>query len=467
MIAVAYPARLRYSLLGRPNPLAVWIGAEVLLAGLALVGVAAAAPLRREIALPWPGLSPDVALTAGLGFWLAFGLLGGLRAHERPGGSVMTFSMPFIVGGTVLGGPLAGALLGLVADLELRELRTVPWYGLLANHAVSIVSAVAAGLLGEVIRGPLQAALPGQAALALFLLAAAMAGTFAVTNLLMVIPTLALKGGIGLVEASRTYDASFRETSIGEGVLAWLMAATYLVLGWWATVACVALVLIVWQAHDASEALRHDPMTGLLNDRGFQPRLEAAVQQAEHGTRAAALLVLDLDRFWAVNDRQGYEAGDEVLRATASRLLASVRATDSVARNHRAGDEFSVLLEEVPDLATVRMVARRVHEGICRPIRLRRGDADTVAVGVSIGIVFIEPGATAPARVVTELAERRLQQAKASGQALVLEGDGVVDRATSDRRARQKRLARQPATRSGPVEGSLTVERSPGDALDP
>ena len=69
------------------------------------------------------------------------------------------------------------------------------------------------------------------------------------------------------------------------------------------------------------------------------PLLTVAIQRARLGRRASAFLLLDLDRFKAVNDTWLHEAGDEVLRVTARRLMATVRMSDSVARINRAGDE--------------------------------------------------------------------------------------------------------------------------------
>ncbi len=462
MIAVAYPARLRFSV-GRPDPLAAWVAIQVIAAAAVTVLVLAGVPLRRDIALPWSGLPPDVDLAAGLGFWLVFGLIGGVYAHPRPGGSVMTFSMPFIVGGTILGGPLAGALLGLVAELEVRELRTVPWYGILANHAVSILAAVAAGAVGEIVRGPLALLLPGQAPLAFFLVAGLTGLTFAVVNLLLVVQTLALKGHIGFREALRTNDASFRTTALAEGVLAWLMAATYLVIGWWATVACVVLVLIAWQANDQADALRHDPMTGLLNDRGFMPVLEAAIEEARSGGRRAALLTMDLNDFWKINDTWGPAAGDEVLRAVARRLFVAVRATDSVSRTNRRGDEFAVLGVGVADLVAALAMARRLRAALESPLRLRSTDAVVeITISAAVGLVMLEPGISLTAAEALALGAARREDAKIRGIGVTSDGAGPGDEAIEAHNARKAALRRRPIVSDAAGREAWTL--SPGEA---
>jgi GGDEF domain-containing protein len=85
-----------------------------------------------------------------------------------------------------------------------------------------------------------------------------------------------------------------------------------------------------------------DPLTELLNRRGFERELKRAIAHGKrYGTRAA-LIYLDLDHFKPVNDRHGHAAGDAVLRAVAEVLTRHVRASDLVAR--LGGDEFAVML---------------------------------------------------------------------------------------------------------------------------
>ena len=85
-----------------------------------------------------------------------------------------------------------------------------------------------------------------------------------------------------------------------------------------------------------------DPLTGVLNRRGFERELARAAAHVRRYGGNAALIYLDLDRFKPVNDRNGHAAGDAVLAAVAAALLAAVRASDAVARI--GGDEFAVLL---------------------------------------------------------------------------------------------------------------------------
>jgi len=88
-----------------------------------------------------------------------------------------------------------------------------------------------------------------------------------------------------------------------------------------------------------------DPLTGLLNRRGFAERLHLALAEAKrHEEGGGVLVYIDLDGFKPINDSFGHAAGDEVLRQVASRLMATVRETDAVGR--LGGDEFAVLFTE-------------------------------------------------------------------------------------------------------------------------
>jgi diguanylate cyclase (GGDEF)-like protein len=85
-----------------------------------------------------------------------------------------------------------------------------------------------------------------------------------------------------------------------------------------------------------------DPLTGVLNRRGFSRELSRAVAFLQRYGGKAALVYLDLDDFKQINDRNGHAAGDALLAGVAAALVAAVRASDTVARI--GGDEFAVLL---------------------------------------------------------------------------------------------------------------------------
>jgi diguanylate cyclase (GGDEF)-like protein len=91
------------------------------------------------------------------------------------------------------------------------------------------------------------------------------------------------------------------------------------------------------------EAMAHqDPVTGLLNRRGFDRDLARAIAHQRRYGEGFALLLADLDGLKLINDTLGHPAGDAALRAAAQRLAEQVRVSDSVAR--LGGDEFAVIL---------------------------------------------------------------------------------------------------------------------------
>jgi diguanylate cyclase (GGDEF)-like protein len=109
--------------------------------------------------------------------------------------------------------------------------------------------------------------------------------------------------------------------------------------------------LAVWQAanHDAwrdelARSSTTDPLTGLLNRRGFAMATHAAFSALDRHGRPMTLLILDLDVFKAYNDTYGHQAGDELLQQVGQELLGALRPTDAVARF--GGDEFVILLND-------------------------------------------------------------------------------------------------------------------------
>ncbi|HLX10020.1 MAG TPA: EAL domain-containing protein [Thermoanaerobaculia bacterium] len=128
----------------------------------------------------------------------------------------------------------------------------------------------------------------------------------------------------------------------------------------------------------------HDPLTGLLNRREFEARLQRAILTARLDGREHALLYLDLDEFKVINDSCGHLAGDEMLKQVTALLRANVRRSDALAR--LGGDEFGVLLENCPAPR-----ARQTAEELCRALRDFRFSLreHVFEVGASIGLVPI------------------------------------------------------------------------------
>lgn len=366
-------------------------------------------PIHEAIAFGLPGLEPGVVVLAGVGYWTLFGLVGALRSRPVAGGTVLTFHMPFIVAATILGGPVVGAWMGWLSQFERREFEEVPWYGLLGNHATITVAAVSAGLAGDAVR-LVATEIGAQGGAAQFLAALTVGLTFAAVNLVIVLPLVSMRRRVSLQEAISFYDEAFRATVLAEAILAWLMALVYLTAGWWAPIVCVALVLVIWQAHDREQQSQRDEMTGLLNEKGFRPHLEDAVREGRAGGHLHALLLLDLNDFGDFNKVHGIDVGDDVLRAVGGRLQSAVRGTDYVGRSHRAGDEFMVLLTNLPNAAKARELAGRICERVATPIMVR-DESLVVRTGTSIGILVLD-GSVASAKEAIIAADRRMQHAK-------------------------------------------------------
>ena len=127
----------------------------------------------------------------------------------------------------------------------------------------------------------------------------------------------------------------------------------------------------------------HDPLTGLINRREFENRLNAAFRTAREQPSVSHVMVyVDLDEFKVVNDTCGHAAGDELLRQLASLLQGRVRTADTLAR--LGGDEFGILLQNC-DVET----AGRLAEGLRQAIHDYRfhWQEHCLQVGASIGLV--------------------------------------------------------------------------------
>jgi diguanylate cyclase (GGDEF)-like protein/PAS domain S-box-containing protein len=151
------------------------------------------------------------------------------------------------------------------------------------------------------------------------------------------------------------------------------------------------LVLVL---HDTSELrgltrqmtyqASHDALTGLVNRREFERRLQEAMDSAQTGDIGHALCYLDLDHFKMVNDTCGHTAGDNMLREIASLIKEAVRDSDTVGRI--GGDEFALLLVGCP-----LEKARQIADNVVRSVNAFRfvWKDKIFSVGVSIGLVEI------------------------------------------------------------------------------
>ncbi|HUR39616.1 MAG TPA: EAL domain-containing protein [Verrucomicrobiae bacterium] len=128
----------------------------------------------------------------------------------------------------------------------------------------------------------------------------------------------------------------------------------------------------------------HDPLTGLINRRGFEKKLSQLLQSARGQNRDHALCYLDLDHFKLVNDTCGHAAGDELLRQLPQVLQPVLRKSDTLAR--LGGDEFALLLEDC-QLDQAARVAEAARDAI-RDFRFV-WQYRTFTIGASVGVVGI------------------------------------------------------------------------------
>jgi diguanylate cyclase (GGDEF)-like protein/PAS domain S-box-containing protein len=125
-----------------------------------------------------------------------------------------------------------------------------------------------------------------------------------------------------------------------------------------------------------------DPLTGLANRTSLGISLEQAVLRAKRRSARIAVVFLDLDGFKEINDAHGHDAGDAVLVEVASRLRNHLRSSDLVGR--LGGDEFLVILEDVPEAAAVATVAKKLLAEIMRPYPVGGEAVVTASIGISV-----------------------------------------------------------------------------------
>jgi diguanylate cyclase (GGDEF)-like protein/PAS domain S-box-containing protein len=169
----------------------------------------------------------------------------------------------------------------------------------------------------------------------------------------------------------------------------------------------------VTPAMRAQETILHqtlyDELTGLPNRTLFLDRVAHALPQSDRRGQLIAVLLIDLDRFTLVNDSLGHDAGDEMLRRVAARLVGTIRAGDTLAR--LGGDEFAVLLEALPSEASASEMAERLTHVLKGPEMLSGVE---YSVSGSIGIACRTIDSTAGE--LLRDADAALRRAKAAGR---------------------------------------------------
>jgi diguanylate cyclase (GGDEF)-like protein/PAS domain S-box-containing protein len=156
------------------------------------------------------------------------------------------------------------------------------------------------------------------------------------------------------------------------------------------------------------ELAHTDPLTGLPNRRSYEQNLAVAASRAKRLKLPMAVAYLDIDNFKQINDTYGHDGGDCVLQEISQRLRAAVRSTDIVSR--LAGDEFTVILENVTSADECHLVGQKILEAVRQPMIVR---AERVPVTVSVGFAW---SLDADVHYLTRKADNALYKAKAGGR---------------------------------------------------
>jgi diguanylate cyclase len=163
-------------------------------------------------------------------------------------------------------------------------------------------------------------------------------------------------------------------------------------------------------AEQASKILAETcSLTGLLNRRAFDARLEHEIWMTNRESKSLALVLADLDYFKSINDTYGHQIGDAVLKEFASRLRQSLRATDNVAR--LGGDKFALILSSVNGKDAIR-VCEKILNFMKEPIHV---NGVSITVGCSLG--FSEfPKDASNAHQLFMAADEALYESKGKGR---------------------------------------------------
>lgn len=174
---------------------------------------------------------------------------------------------------------------------------------------------------------------------------------------------------------------------------------------------------------------RTDDLTGLPNRRAFRETFEREWRQAVRSGSALSLLFIDADYFKSFNDRYGHGRGDEVLRAIAGTLDASIRRPRDIAARY-GGEEFAIILPETDPTGAMR-IADAIRETINAMAMAHEGSPYHI-VTASIGVASARPSRASERETLLEAVDQALYRAKAAGRNTVrTPGEDFVPSRTS------------------------------------
>lgn len=203
----------------------------------------------------------------------------------------------------------------------------------------------------------------------------------------------------------------------------WRHRAWELSVGYAALLALLGLVFREhWIALDQRDEMRSlaitDPLTGVANRRQLTAYGELEVKKAARHKRPVSILMVDIDRFKAINDAWGHSTGDRVIQSLAHAMVANVRDTDMVGR--LGGEEFAVVLPD-SDAGGACLLADRLREQVERAATITSDNGSQVGFTVSIGVAGLDDG-IATFEDLLGRADKALYEAKARGRNRVVMG---------------------------------------------
>lgn len=160
---------------------------------------------------------------------------------------------------------------------------------------------------------------------------------------------------------------------------------------------------LLWQ-------VTHDELTGLPNRNLIRERLDHALQRSRRLGLSLALLFVDLDGFKLINDTYGHDAGDNLLKTMANRLIEMIRPGDTVAR--LSSDEFVILCEQLEQPVSISTLAERINQAMRQPVQF---NDQLLYISASIGIA-VGHGSTHSADDMLRSADTAMYEVKQQGR---------------------------------------------------
>jgi len=154
----------------------------------------------------------------------------------------------------------------------------------------------------------------------------------------------------------------------------------------------------------------HDPLTNLLNRRGFEDRLQLMHENAQLKKQKYAIFYMDLDGFKAINDNYGHEMGDALLIAVSQIFQKILREKDYLSR--LGGDEFTLIVQSFKDQEELSALANRLIQALKKPIPV---EGKLLNIGVSIGVSIYRINGFKPDQLLSA-ADSAMYMAKKSGK---------------------------------------------------